>query len=129
MTNVLNFFHKFQTRNQTFLQETWLLLVLIRYFKGFPGGAVVKNIPAIQEIQETQVWPMTWENPLEEEMASHSSIPAWEIPWTKGPGVLEPMGQQSLALLGNWACRHAMVFQGYKLSTKGVHCFWVSYCL
>ena len=55
MTNVLNFFHKFQTRNQPFLQETWLLLVLIRYFKGFPGGAVVKNIPAIQEIQETQV--------------------------------------------------------------------------
>ena len=42
MTNVLNFSHKFQTRNQTFLQETWLLLVLIWYFKGFPGGRVVR---------------------------------------------------------------------------------------
>ena len=55
MTNVLNFSHKFQSRNQPFLQETWLLLVLIWYFKGFPGGAAVKDTPTVQEIQETQV--------------------------------------------------------------------------
>ena len=84
MTNVLNFSHKFQTRNQPFLQETWLLLVLIWYFKGFPGGRVVKNTPAMQKIQETQVWPLAWENPLEEEMASHSSSLAWEIPEDPG---------------------------------------------
>ena len=35
-----------------------------------------------------------WENPLEKEMATHSSIPAWEIPWTEEPGGLQSMGWQ-----------------------------------
>ena len=34
-------------------------------------------------MQETQVQPLCWEDPLEKEMATHSNIPAWEIPWTK----------------------------------------------
>ena len=37
----------------------------------------------MQEMQETQVWSQDWEDPLEEETAAHSSIPAWEIPWTQ----------------------------------------------
>ena len=41
---------------------------------GFPGGSVVKNLPVMQEIQETQVQPLDWEDPLEEEMATYSSI-------------------------------------------------------
>ena len=41
--------------------------------KGFPGGSVVKNLPAVQE---TCVRSLGWEDPLEEEMAPHSSIPA-----------------------------------------------------
>ena len=45
-----------------------------------------KNPPAMQETQETQVWSLDWEDPLEEEMATHSSILAWEIPWTEEPG-------------------------------------------
>ena len=49
---------------------------------GFPGGAVVKTLPAMQE---TQVWPLGQEDILEKEMATHSSIPAWEI-WTEEPG-------------------------------------------
>ena len=44
---------------------------------------MVKNLPAIQE---TQVQSLDWEDPLEEEMATHSSILAWEIPWTKESG-------------------------------------------
>ena len=44
---------------------------------GLPGGSVVKNPPTVQE---TQVWSLGWEDPLEEEMATHSSILAWEIP-------------------------------------------------
>ena len=46
--------------------------------RGFPGGSVVKNLPAKQE---TQVLSLGGEDPLEEEMATHSSILAWEIPW------------------------------------------------
>ena len=41
---------------------------------GFPGGSVVKNLPAMQELQETWVWFLGWEYPLKEEMATHSRI-------------------------------------------------------
>ena len=43
-------------------------------FRGFPDGSVVKNLPARQETQETQVLSLGWEDPLEEEMATHSTI-------------------------------------------------------
>ena len=46
----------------------------------------VKNLPAIQELQETQVPSLGQEDPLEEEMATHSSILAWRIPSTEKPG-------------------------------------------
>ena len=52
---------------------------------------MVKNLSAMQE---TQVWTLGPEDPLEEEMAAHSSIPAWEIPWTEEPGGLQSMGSQ-----------------------------------
>ena len=52
---------------------------------GFPGGSAVKNPPAIQE---TQVRFLGWEDPLEKEMATHSSIFAWRIPWTEEPDKL-----------------------------------------
>ena len=55
------------------------------FVSGFPSGSVVKNQPAIQE---TQVGSLGWEDPLEKEMAIHSSILAWEIPWTEEPGGL-----------------------------------------
>ena len=45
---------------------------------GFPGGSVVKNLPAMQETQEMWVQSLGWEDPLEKEMTT--SIPAWEIP-------------------------------------------------
>ena len=48
----------------------------------------VKNPPAMQETQETRVQSPGLEDPLEEEMAAHSSILAWEIPWTEEPGGL-----------------------------------------
>ena len=49
---------------------------------------MVKNLPAMQEIQEMQIQSLAGEDPLEEEMAMHSSILAWESPWTEGPGGL-----------------------------------------
>ena len=57
--------------------------------KGSPGGSVVKNLPAMQE---TWVQSLDWEDPLERGMATHSSILAWEIPWTEKPGGLQSMG-------------------------------------
>ena len=65
------------------------------YRIGFPGGTVVKNLPAKQEMQETQVQSLGWEDPLEKGMATPSSILAWRIPWTDKPGRLQSMGLQS----------------------------------
>ena len=48
----------------------------------------------MQEMKETWVRPLGWEDPLEEEMASHSSVLAWKIPWTEEPGGLQSMGLQ-----------------------------------
>ena len=45
-------------------------------------------------MQETQVQSLGWKDPLEKEMATHSSILAWRIPWTEKPGVLQSMGSQ-----------------------------------
>ena len=52
---------------------------------------IVKNLPAMQE---TQVLSLDWEDLLEKGMATHSSIFAWEIPWTEEPGGLQSMGSQ-----------------------------------
>ena len=52
---------------------------------------MVKNLPAMLE---TQVQSLGWEDPLEKEMAAHSSILAWRIPWKEEPGGLQSMGLQ-----------------------------------
>ena len=57
-----------------------------RKFQGFLGGWAAKNTPVMQNMQEMQVQSLGWEDPLEEEKATHSSILAWEIPWTEEPG-------------------------------------------
>ena len=57
----------------------------------FPVGLVVKNLP---EMQETWVRFLGWEDPLEKEMATHSSILAWEIPQIEEPGGLQAMGSK-----------------------------------
>jgi len=48
----------------------------------------------MQEMEETRVRSLDWEDPLEEGMATHSSILAWRIPWTEEPGRLQSMGLQ-----------------------------------
>ena len=52
---------------------------------------MIKNLPAIQE---TWVWSLHQEDPLEERVATHSSILAWRSPWTEEPGELQSMGSQ-----------------------------------
>ena len=79
---------------------------------GFSGGSVVKNPPAMQEAQETWVWSLGQDDPLEEEMATHSSILAGKIPWTEEPG-----GQRS----PRWSQR-----VGHHPATK--HIVYISQC-
>ena len=57
----------------------------------------IKNLPAVQETQETWVQSPGQEDPLEKEMATHSNILAWETPWTEEPGY------------SSWSCRESDV--------------------
>ena len=59
---------------------------------GFPGGALVKNPPANQETQEMHFPSYSWQDQLEKEIATQSSIFPWEIPWTEESGGLQSMG-------------------------------------
>ena len=54
---------------------------------------MIENLPAMQE---TQVQSLSWEDPLETEMATHFSILAWKIPWTEEPGGLQSTGRKEL---------------------------------
>ena len=60
------------------------------YFRDSLGAQMVKNLPAMQD---TWVQSLVWKHPLKKGMATHSSVLAWEIPWTEEPG-----GPQSMAL-------------------------------
>ena len=59
---------------------------------GFPDGPMVKNPPASAGEAHSV---LGWEDPLEKEMATHSGILAWRIPWTEEPGGLQSTGSQS----------------------------------
>ena len=61
---------------------------------GFPGGISGKETACQCRRHETQVWSLGQENPLEKEMATHSSTLAWRIPWAEEPGGLQCMGSQ-----------------------------------
>ena len=72
-------------RSRTWNFEFWAFLQLLF------ASLVVKSMPAKQE---TQVRTLGQEDPLEKEMMTHSSILAWEIPWTEEPGGLQSVGSQ-----------------------------------
>ena len=61
----------------------------------------VKNLPAMQE---TQAWSLGQEDTLEEEMATHSSLPGWRIPWREDPARLQSVGSQRVR--HDWATKH-----------------------
>ena len=81
------------------------MLLLANMYSGFPAGSVVKNFFTVQEM-----WVRSpgWEDPLEKEMATHSSILAWEIPWTRGAW---------------WSTVHGVAKVGHYLVTKQPHLF------
>ena len=75
----------------------WISLSLI-------WAQLVKNLPAVKETQQAQVPSLGWEDPLEKEMATHSSILDWEIPQTEEPGGLQSTGSQSPY---DWVTKHS----------------------
>ena len=66
----------------------------ISFWNGFPNSWEDKDPPAMPETQEMQVLSLGQEDPLEEGMTTHSSILAWRIPRTEGPGGLQSVGSQ-----------------------------------
>ena len=66
---------------------------------GFSGGSAIMNQPA----NAGDVGLIRWEDPLEKEMATHSSILVWKIPWIEEPGSLQSMGLLSQIQLSYWA--------------------------
>ena len=73
------------------------------YSRASPIAQQVKNPPTMQETQKAWVQSLGWEDPLEKEMATHSSILAWEIPWTEETGTLQSMGLQRVG--HKWATK------------------------
>ena len=83
--------HQTSSPPYTFL-TLWLFLFFHNPLGAFPNGSLIKNPLAMQETQDIQVRFLGWEDPLEEEMATHSSILAWKILWTGEPGRLQSVG-------------------------------------
>ena len=84
----------------------------------FPIGSVVKNPPVVQETQEMRVQSLGWGDPLEEEIATRSSIFAGNIPWTEGPGGLQSMGLQRVG--HDWSS-WARVLNSHKIHHETSH--------
>ena len=79
------------------MAKQWRKETLFKQFVGTIGwvydlvAQILKSLPAMRE---TWVQSLCWEDPLDNEMATHSSILAWKIPWTEEPGRLQSMGLQ-----------------------------------
>ena len=67
---------------------------IISGYTNYRGSLVAQSVKSLPAAQETWVQSPGWEDPLETETATHSSIPAWGIPWTEEPGRLHTMGLQ-----------------------------------
>ena len=84
-----------------------LISYTIHSVTGFPGGTSGKELICQCRRHNRQgVWSLRWEDPLQEEMATHSSILAWEIPWTEEPGRLQFMRSESRTRLSTHAHTH-----------------------
>ena len=79
----------------------------------------VAHPPTVQEMWETWVWSLRQEDSLEEDMATHSSILAWRIPWTEKPGRLQSIGLKSQTQLSGWACTHRKGCQALEARRRG----------
>ena len=87
-----------------------------------------KNLPAMPETQETWVWSLGWEDPLEEEMATHSVVLAWKISRTEKCCVLHSMGSQRVGHVRvGHACTHTCTHtHGQFASFPPLICHWLA---
>ena len=91
---------------------------------------MVKCLPAVRE---TRVWSLGWEDPLEKEMATHSSTLAWKIPWTEEPDRLQSMGSQKVG--HDWVTSLSLRFHSgggdvcffSYLTPIHLECIWVAW--
>ena len=89
---------------------------------GFPGGSVLKNLPAKQE---TQVWSLGWEDALEKEVANQSSILAWEIPGAEGAWqAIVNRIKKNPTRLSNYTTKTVDIRQECRLMNNLVPCWW-----
>ena len=79
-------------QHQDQFKLVYVLVVYVELVYVFLGGSVVGICLPVYEKQETWVQSLSWEDTLEEGMATHSSILAWRIPWTEEPGEPQSMG-------------------------------------
>ena len=70
----------------------------------------VKNVPAMQETQETRIWPLCWVDPLQKEVATQSSILAWKTTGTEEPCITQSSG--SLRTEHSWVTKHIHTMKG-----------------
>ena len=71
-------------------------------YPGSQASLVAQAVKRLYAVLETWVQSLSWEDPLEKEMAAHSSTLAWKIPWTEEPGRLQSMGLQSRKQLSDF---------------------------
>ena len=85
----------------------------------FECSLVVHTVKNLSVMQKTHIWSLGWEDPLEKEMATHSSILAWRIPWTEEPGRLQSMGSQRVG--HNWVTPLSLSWWKWKSLPKTQH--------
>ena len=81
--------------------RTWLKRLSSSSIGDRWASLVAQTVKRLPTMQETRVWSLGQEDPLEKEMATHSNIHAWKIPWTEEPGGLQSMGSQRVG--HDWA--------------------------
>ncbi|XDA71268.1 hypothetical protein R6Z07F_001620 [Ovis aries] len=91
---------------------------------GFVASLVAQTVKHLPTVWETWVRSLGWEDPLEKEMATHSSTLAWKIPWTEDPGRLQYMGLQSRTRLSNftffWVSQVALLVKNSPANARDV---------
>ena len=91
-------------------QTSRLFYYRVTCYRASLVAQMVKNLPSIQE---TRVRSLCWEDPLEKNMVTHSSLHAWRIPWTEEPGGLQSMESQRV---GHDSATNIYMLQHYYLS-------------
>ena len=91
-----------------------------QFFGAQLTSMVLQTVKRLSTMRETQVWSLGWEDPLEREIAIHSSTIAWKIPWTEEPGRLQSMGSQRVG--HDWATSLFSCLYGPSLTY--IHDYW-----